>query len=60
MVIQLHLIKLYVYIMRDNIYKYSNPAQAQRMAYTYLGRKNGKLFRSTRKEKIHDKRPKNG
>jgi hypothetical protein len=37
--------------MRDEIYKYSNPPQAQRMAYKYLGKKNGKLFRSTRKEK---------
>ena len=37
--------------MKDEIYKYSNPAQAQRMAYKYLGKKNGKIFRSTRKEK---------
>ena len=47
----MHLIKLFIYIMNDNIYKYSNPTQAQKMAYKYLGRKNGKIFRSTRKEK---------
>ena len=37
--------------MRDNITKYSNPKQAQKQAYKYLGKKNGKLYRSTRKEK---------
>ena len=34
--------------MTDQIYKYSNPAEAQRKAYKYLGKKNGKI----RKEKI--------
>lgn len=37
--------------MRDYITKYSNPKQAQKQAYKYLGKKNGKLYRSTRKEK---------
>lgn len=37
--------------MRDKIYKYSNPTQAQKRAYEYLGKKNGKIYRSTRKEK---------
>jgi hypothetical protein len=37
--------------MRDNIAKYSNPKQAQKQAYKYLGTKNGKIYRSTRKEK---------
>jgi len=47
--------------MKDEIYKYSNPAQAQRMAYKYLGKKNGKIFRSTRKEKKYMiKDPKTG
>jgi hypothetical protein len=39
------------HVIVDNIKKYSNPAQAQKMAYKYLGKKNGKLFRSTKKEK---------
>jgi hypothetical protein len=37
--------------MRDEIYKYSNPIQAQKRAYQYLGKKHGKIYRSTRKEK---------
>ena len=37
--------------MPDNITKYSDPVQAQKMAYKYLGRKNGKIYRSTRKNK---------
>lgn len=34
-----------------NILLYSNPKQAQKMAYKYLGKKNGKLYISTRKNK---------
>lgn len=30
---------------------YSNPKTAQTKAYRYLGRKNGKLFRSTKRDK---------
>lgn len=37
--------------MLDQIYKYSNPTQAQKNAYKYLGKKNGKIYRSTRKDK---------
>src|SRR3989344_6006978 len=35
---------LHVYYMLDQIYKYSNPTQAQKNAYKYLGKKNGKIY----------------
>jgi len=37
--------------MKDNLAKYSNFQRAQQNAYRYLGKKKGKLYRSTRKEK---------
>jgi hypothetical protein len=37
--------------MKDNLAKYSNFQRAQQKAYRYLGKKKGKLYRSTRKEK---------
>jgi hypothetical protein len=47
--------------MTESIYKYSNPRQAQKMAYKYLGKTNGKIYRSTRKEKKYMvKDPKTG
>jgi DNA modification methylase len=45
----------------DIIWKYSNPIIAQNKSYKYLGKKNGKIFRSTKKNKkymVID--PKNG
>ena len=45
----------------DVLKKYSNPRTAQKRAYAYLGRKNGKLYRSTKKEKKYMvKDPKTG
>lgn len=34
-----------------DILSYTNPKQAQKMAYKYLGKKNGTLYRSTKKDK---------
>jgi DNA modification methylase len=35
----------------DSIWKYSNPNTSQRRSYKYLGRKRGRLYRSTNKNK---------
>jgi hypothetical protein len=48
--------------MKPGLTKYSSPVLAQKRAYQYLGKKHGKIYSSTRKEKkymVRDPKTKN-